>query len=232
MSKKKPALDLPVAFGGVSIGDGTARLGIKIDRAALTIDKADASLCGRRLAGRVVLGKGDSAQQELINDRQHCVASVFDVKRIGVAPKNISAGLTFSLEDIDVRELSIFAKKSGRLIVDTIAELPDEDEDGDDDDAADEDDDEDEGEEASSNGDWRSIPLSKIYGGDILKILRKKRIRTVGDLAKYTSSGKKLTDIDGIGPGRAGNISERMDEWWKKHPELASEPEASVPVKQ
>ncbi len=127
-------LDIPVEFGGVNIGDGTARLGIAIDRGVLNINAADEAFCGKRLSGRVVLGHSDeSAGQTRFFEDDHQVEGVFDVKRIGVNLKQISAGLTFSLASVDVRELAKLSKGSGRLIVEQIEDLPDESEDDDED---------------------------------------------------------------------------------------------------
>jgi hypothetical protein len=77
---------------------------------------------------------------------------------------------------------------------------------------------------------WREIPIADHFGGEILKALTDGGIATLGALADYTAAGKKLTDIEGIGPGRAANIAERMDEFWAKNPHLADEPAASVPI--
>lgn len=128
--QKVPALSCAVEFGGVSIGDGTARLGLKIDRSNLNIDAADEALCGRRLKGRVVVLKdGEQANQTTFLDGvRHEVSSIFDVKRFGVAPRNITCGLTFSLADIDVEALSHFAKQKGRFIVDEVSAIPADDE--------------------------------------------------------------------------------------------------------
>jgi len=42
MAKKgSGVLDIPVQFGGVSIGDQTARLGVSIDRKSLNLNAAD-----------------------------------------------------------------------------------------------------------------------------------------------------------------------------------------------
>lgn len=128
--QRMPALSVPVEFGGVSIGDGTARLGLKIDRSNLNIDAADEALCGRRLKGRVVVLKdGEQANQTTFLDGvRHEVESIFDVKRFGVAPRAITCGLTFSLAEIDVEALTHFAKRKGRFIVDEIGEIPGDDE--------------------------------------------------------------------------------------------------------
>ena len=81
-------LNLLVEFGGVSIGDGTGRLGVKVSRQQLTLAKADRTLCGRRLTGRVVLTPGgeDPDQQHLFEGTKRQINATFDVKRFGVAP--------------------------------------------------------------------------------------------------------------------------------------------------
>ena len=126
----KSVLDVPVNFGDVSIGDGTARIGVRIDRSLLNIDAADELLCGRRLSGRLlVLPPGDASNQTYIDpvvggDLKHELESTFDVKRFSASPKNITAGLTFSLQEVEVSELSHFAKRGGRLVVAGIEEIP------------------------------------------------------------------------------------------------------------
>lgn len=123
-------LDVPVNFGDVSIGDGTARIGVRIDRSLLNIDAADELLCGRRLNGRLlVTPPGDANSQtyidpEVSGELKHELESTFDVKRFSASPKNITAGLTFSLQEVEVSELSHFAKRGGRLVVASIAAIP------------------------------------------------------------------------------------------------------------
>ena len=123
----KPAIDLPVEFGTLSIGDGTTRLGVKISRTKMSLSAADKSLCGRRLTGKVMLipGTDDPDQTYLVDDMgKHEVESVFDVKRFSVGPEYIGCGLTFARLEIDCNELALFAKKQGRLVVDVIDEIP------------------------------------------------------------------------------------------------------------
>ena len=123
--KKQAVLDIPVSFNGVSIGDGTANIGVKIDRKHLDIMAADESLCGRRLSGRViVIQNGDDPKQKMIAaDMKHELASTFDTKSFRVSPKYITTGLTFALGEIDIAQLGFFAKQSGQLIVNSIEEL-------------------------------------------------------------------------------------------------------------
>lgn len=132
MAKKKEAaeafvLDAAVEFGDVSIGDGTCRLGFVADRKAITLQQADRNLCGRRLVGKIVARATGTADQEGLpglEDQDTTITGVFDVKRIGVTPKTVSAGLTFALASVDAESLTHFAKRSGRLRVSSTEDIP------------------------------------------------------------------------------------------------------------
>ena len=63
-----------------------------------------------------------------MDDVSYEIRSVFDVKRMGVSPKNITAGLTFALAEIDVSELGHFAKRDGWLTIENAVELEDSEE--------------------------------------------------------------------------------------------------------
>jgi hypothetical protein len=123
-------LNVAVDFEGVSIGDGTGRVGIKIDREHMSVVAADAALCGRRLTGRIVAVPKDvdPDQKHMFEDQRHELSGAFEVKRFSVSPKVITAGLTFALPEIDISEMAHFAKRSGRLIIDSIAMLEQEEE--------------------------------------------------------------------------------------------------------
>ena len=133
MSKKKdtqpPAnssvLDVPVEFGGLSIGDVTARIGVRIDREHMNIVAADECFTGKRLSVVVSLGSSDPEQKELFKNRLFEVTGSVDVKRLGVTAAQFSAGLTFNLESIDVATIAKFSKGKGRLNVFEVAALPD-----------------------------------------------------------------------------------------------------------
>lgn len=119
-------IDVPVEFGGVSIGDGTARLGVRIMRDVLDLDMADDLFCGHRLTGTVAVGNGrDAAGQGLLwDDLIYHLGGTFDVKRLGVSPKHFAIGLTFSLEDIQAENLTHFAKRTGRLAIQDSGPIP------------------------------------------------------------------------------------------------------------
>lgn len=223
----KHALDIPVQFGGVSLGDATARLGLKIDRSVCNITTADDTFCGHRLSGRVILGGSDdtAGQGRLVDDLDHHVDAVFDVKRFGANAKEISTSLTFSLKDVDLLELSKLSKGSGRLIIDNVAELPEDEGDDTDDDIS---------LQAPSTlkvtGPLRDVQLDTLFHGALLKSLKKGGLATVGQLTDFTGSDKKLTDIAGIGPEKAEKIQNQMVAFWKQNPEQNWDSEKQEPA--
>lgn len=216
-------LDIPVKFSGVSIGQATARIGIGFDRSACSLKKADDTFCGHRLTGRLVLGgKDESPGQKKAFDKEHFLDGVFDVKRLGINATNVTTGLTFSLSDIDIKQLGKFAKGTGRLLVNEVAELPD--------DAPEHD--EDDGKRLpgslKSEGPWRDFPLADVLGDQpaLLKALRKADLTTMGELADYTAADKRLIDIEGIGPGKAAKIEEATMAFFADNPDAGVEQDA------
>ncbi len=138
MAKRKtsepPAmLELPVEFGGISIGEKTARVGVSIDRANLTVTQADKNLCERRLTGRILARPADELpDQGRLPGMEHdtVINGVFDVKGISLSGRKISLGLTFALKGLDVSVLAHFAKRAGLLRVEAIEALPEADSNG------------------------------------------------------------------------------------------------------
>lgn len=129
-------LDVNVEFGGVSIGETTARLGVKLQRGQMELDQADAVFSGKRLQGLVTLQSRDDEGQTRLPGMEDNVPptleTVFDVKQFTVKPKWISAGLTFALESIDVSQLALFAKRTGILRAEVVGDLEEDDEDDED----------------------------------------------------------------------------------------------------
>jgi hypothetical protein len=218
MSETRPAVDINVEFGGVSIGESTCRLGVRIARSVLNLLAADECFCGHRLTGKVILGHRDDQQGQgkLIDDTDYEVEGSFDVKRIGVNADTIATGLTFSLADIDVADIAKFSKGTGRLVVYEIGELPV--------DAPDEHDDDDAGIPPGtlrSEGPWRDVPITKLFDGGLLKSLTEAGLTTLGKLSDYTASEKRLTDIPGVGPGKASKIEDVTLAYWRDNPQHA-----------
>ncbi len=129
MDKKKveAVLDLPVAFGNVSIGDKTARIGVTVDRSSLSVSQADKHLCEHRLTGRIVSKpQGDHPDQAALPGMEFetALAGVFDVKGFSVSKDNLGFGLTFAIASIDVANLAHFAKRAGRVVVEDVEAIP------------------------------------------------------------------------------------------------------------
>ena len=124
-------LEIPLSWGDVSIGESTCRIGCTVQRDKLTLSKADAQLCGKRLVGRIVAvpGSDNPEQRQLIADETE-VAGAFDVKRISFNKKALSFGLTFSIESVRVEDLAHFAKRAGRIVVEEITDIPADDAEG------------------------------------------------------------------------------------------------------
>ena len=126
-AKQNSVTTVPVKFSGVSIGAGTARIGIKIERSKLDLARADELLCGRRLSGRIVVTQDEDADQQRLFAGKNELHAVFDSKRFGANPNEITAGLTFNLSDVETQfdSLGHFANRSGALQIDEVAVLAD-----------------------------------------------------------------------------------------------------------
>ena len=211
-------IDLPCEYSNVSIGDGTANIGIRISKERLNIMAAEEALCGRRLNGTIYrCPPGADPNQESFDfgPETDSIESVFDVKRFSSSPKWISFGLTFSLQEIDAEVLSHFAKASGRIRIDGVeviappekkekkpAPLPgqkDLDLDGD---------------EA-----WRGYKLSNFLKGKALESLHDAKIDTMGQLADWQKDSRNhLDDLPGIGVGQATKIADAVARAFEEKP--------------
>lgn len=123
---KQRKIEIPVDFGGVSIGKASARLGLNIDRSNLSLESADEVFVGHRLTCRISLdreGEGNG-QKSLLKDANHRIDAICDCKGIGANAGTIRTGLTFSLADVDIAELAKFSKGQGKLIVSNVAAIP------------------------------------------------------------------------------------------------------------
>lgn len=124
--------ELTVEFGGMSAKDN-AGIAFAFERNGHTLDDIDAWLCGKRLEVFAVVGTAaDQRQQTLPNvdgePRPH-VEATCDVKHFSVKPQKISARLVFSLNEVDVRELSGMAGKSGTLRLNVLGAVESDDDD-------------------------------------------------------------------------------------------------------
>lgn len=203
--------DVGVQFGGVSIQDTTCRVGgITIDRERMSLEKADELFSNRRLVGRIVLGHMDDGAGQLeLFDGDIAVYGAFDVKGFRCNAAAFGLSLTFSRADIDVAQLSQFAKCEGRLQISEVNEIPADD---------------DRSPEhvpgaLKASGPWADVKLDTLFTGALLKALKSAKLVTVGNLADFTAADKPLTFIDGIGPGKAAQIEDRMMQFWQDNPD-------------
>lgn len=114
-------LNIPVSFGGVSVGAEQARIGCKVERNALVLGKADYFLCESRCNVQITVdpeAAGDAPGQQKLPgaDEETKLGGTADIKGFNVRSGSIGFGLTFALTEIDAGNLSHFAGKSGRLI--------------------------------------------------------------------------------------------------------------------
>jgi hypothetical protein len=126
-TKKGKELDLQCAFGDVSIGDHTARVGVTVERSELTVSQADKSLCEKRLIGRITSKPADEHpdQQRFEGmESEDTLNGIFDVKQFSVTKKAVKFGMTFALKSIDIATLSRFAQRNGKLAIDSIDAIP------------------------------------------------------------------------------------------------------------
>ena len=223
MAKKTKNPDrkqLRVQFGGVSIGEATARIGIRIERELLNLDAADELFSGRRLSGAVmVVPDGESPDQQRLfdGDDKHEIESTFDVKGFRVAPKEIGCGLTFALAEIDVAELGHFAKRSGVLQIDEVAALPEEEPEDKEDLIA----------EAAAGprlplAAWRNEPISRVgVKGKPAECLLAAHIDTLGKLQSLMEKHGAwwFREVKGIGESTAEKIGEAFNAFLMRHGE-------------
>jgi hypothetical protein len=218
MVKTATEFNSAVTFGGVSIGDATARISVHIDRKNIALKTADQLFCERRLIGKVVLGLHDegTTQGKLIDDVDHEVAGAFDVKGFRCSADYISLGATFSLKEIDIAELARFSKGAGRLIVSDVGEIPEEPKEKPAPVA---------GTLKVSVSGWKKTPLDRLFDPDkaIRKALNDNNLQYVGELTHHIGAGKKLTDLDGITEKRAADIAQVLEQFWLDNPEAAEE---------
>ena len=130
MAKTKTApaaTDIAVAYGNVSIGDETARIGVSISRGQMSLAAMDKNFCGKRLTGTILARSTGGAEQQSLPgaDSDLTITAVFDVKSFSVKRKSFGTGLTFALSGIDASTLAGFAKREGMLRIDQIDDIPD-----------------------------------------------------------------------------------------------------------
>jgi ribosome modulation factor len=204
-------LDLDVEFGGVSIGDATARLGVRIERGVLDLELADECFGGKQMQCKVTLEKRDDAGQQRLPGMEDAVPLTIEssptCKQFSTNAKRFSAGLTFALSAIDVAELSQFAKRKGRLIISGVDALDDDDPDEDEDYEVD--DHEDVGPRVVKKRPTQPLPAGVDTGAAM----------PLSALIRHGMTAKKLEVIEAAcGGSTIGHFEQWMasNEWWHR----------------
>lgn len=133
---EEQVLNVPCSFGSVGFGKDTARIGIKVSREQLGLERADELLCGMRLTGKLTADKTDPDQMQLpgMEGTHESVSGSFDVKSISLKPDEIGFGATFSVATVDQHALIALRSRTGRIVITDAEKLPDDDREGDGDD--------------------------------------------------------------------------------------------------
>ena len=73
------------------------------------------------------------------------------------------------------------------------------------------------------DGEWRSVELEELgIVGTLAERLIDAGLTTLGAISDYTAADKRLTDIKGIGDGKAEKIQAACADWWSRHPRTDS----------
>lgn len=226
MAKKKAyEHDLDCAFGGVSYGHETARLGVKIDRGKLDLADADEMFAGKRVECEVsLLNRSDRGQKRLKgmeDSTPPTITTTVDVKRFGVSPTTISAGLVFNKSSIDGEALPEFANETGTLKLTVLGEIPDDEGGGSDDDDGDDD-------GLNGEGNGEVVTQKRIKGGRHVTVRTPAKVsvvagdagaaRPMSSLMKHGMSDRQCRTLkDAFGP-TIGHLEKAMreSEWWHR----------------
>ena len=197
---------LPVEFGGVSIGDETGRVALRINRDRMDLETADKMLCGRRLDCRIIVQpvSDDTNQTYSLDGVKFEVAGAADVTRVSFTPKHITAGLTFSLAEVSKGELCEFAKRSGRLEIHSVGEIPAKPKGRNK-----------TGTPATDETNWRDHKIDELRGvtDHDMTLLKDAGVRTMGELEDHRKDMGNFQRIKGVGPAADGRILEGLLAW-------------------
>ena len=210
---EETVLNIPCAFGTVGFGKDTARIGIKVERSDLPLECADELLCGMRLTGKLTADKSDPDQMQLpgMEGSHDSVAGTFDVKSISLKPDEIGFGATFSVASVDQHALIALRSRTGRIVISSAEELPDDHDSG----SSDADDHEDVG------------PIAKrpLKGQKAMTLSAVERLgdpgaeRPLSDLIPFGMTAAKIKlVVEAVKGDTIGHLEEAMrkNEWWHR----------------
>ena len=123
----RPVLRVPVSFTGVGVGKKTSAIGIKIDRAKISMSQLDAFFidCRADVTMAVDPSAGDDmpGQLKIIETSKTKLSNVADINRASVSKQDITARLSFRKEEIEDGELEPFAYQDGEIIIARVGSL-------------------------------------------------------------------------------------------------------------
>jgi len=70
---------------------------------------------------------------------------------------------------------------------------------------------------------WRDVTTRELgFSDNVVSAMAEKHIDTLGDLSDWLSDARNnLTDLRGVGPGKADAIEAALERFWADHPEYA-----------
>jgi len=127
-----PKTELEVDFGGVSIGQETARIGVEIDRAKMTLQDADKFLSGSRLKVHLLATpKGECKGQKHFEDMTETIEGEIDCKSFSVTADKFRTGFKFAAAALNLLTFVGFRKRPGKAFIEWIGAASDHDDDDD-----------------------------------------------------------------------------------------------------
>jgi len=222
MTAEANVIDLPVRFGGVTF-DSKASVQIVINKTQMKPNQVEKTFCGRRLDIKAKAAKNGEADGQTHFEGMDASAEVdgsADAHTYNSTSEAWKTRLYFNLNDIDLELFFALRKKAGRLLIRGVAEIPEDEPTPE---GADDEHEDAPGQRKLLDDDWRGLSLDVLspYGlkPSMATALAGAGIGTLGGLAELTSSGKKLTDVKGIGPKMAEQIEAAAFGYHRDHPE-------------
>jgi hypothetical protein len=216
-------LELPVRFGGVTF-DSSASVQLVFDKADLSPAKCEKLFCARRLDVKAKAARDgeDSGQQHFEGmDAVSEVEGSADAHSYSSTSEAWKTRLYFNLNDVDIELFFALRKKSGRLLIRGVGEIPEEEQN------------DDSGEHDEAPGQrklavaWRALAIEELQDHglrpNMARDLVAAGIKTLGDLAAFTAQGTTLDRIKGIGPKAAATIQDAAERYHRAHPEYTDE---------
>lgn len=110
-------VNVGVKFGGISLGDMTATLGVVVDRERLKLAQADRLLCQKLVDVKIQIGGSDDGSEQKEFIERPAIEASCETKKLSTSAKAVGTGLIFSTNEVDLDDLIDFRKQTGRLVV-------------------------------------------------------------------------------------------------------------------